>query len=171
MDFNDPNFGQDFSFPNIDDPEFFQDHQPEYPEEETQDEIPSFFDDDQLPEFQMHAPKENPFASITQDFSQHDNGFHINTVIKPTPRNRPREGKPRYNPPKCPADFHNSLPPFPPPYENAQFATFRNITEGRDLVAKLNNLNDAYIAIPAAFIRRLRDKDYYTPIYGYLIHK
>lgn len=60
-------------------------------------------------------------------------------------------------------------PPFDPPYEGCIHETFRNIQEARDYVTRLNNLNDAFIAVPVAFLHTFTEQPR-NPIYGYILH-
>lgn len=60
-------------------------------------------------------------------------------------------------------------PPFDPPYEGCVHETFRNIQEARDYVSRLNNFNDAFIAVPVAFLHTFNEQPR-NPIYGYILH-
>lgn len=176
-----PNFGQDFDLPNLDDysPTLFQDAQDpdnfaNWSEEQ---------DDPNDPDFEPPTPhlhdeffggslerKDQPQATVTQSYVQRNDPFTINWTASITPAPQVVRERPRYEAPRMPPNFLNSAPPFDPPYSNAQYETFANLDQAKSMVAKVNNLNDSYIAIPAAFIRRLRDSPGYNPIYGYFIH-
>lgn len=76
----------------------------------------------------------------------------------------------RIRPPAPPANFMNQPPPFPAPYSDATFQPFTDMHQAKSYVARVNNRNDAYIAIPIAFINRIRDDPRRMGTYGYIIH-
>lgn len=78
-----------------------------------------------------------------------------------------------YRYPTLPANFTVLPPPFqPPPQPQFNYTPFRNMYELEALIIQHRDLNDSFVAIPVAFITRLKeDKPNSTrPTYGYLIH-
>ena len=90
-------------------------------------------------------------------------------VRRQLPPPAPRRARP-IPPPPVPQGFENQPPPFPAPYPDAQFQTFTSIKDAKSYVERLDNRNDAYVAIPLAFINRIRDDPRRMPTYGYIIH-
>lgn len=127
------------------------DYLPYYPSNEP------FPEDDS--EFIVYEEDENDYTELPQE-------QEINPPPPPPSRSRGQ----RIAPPPVPANHQNAPPPFDPPYPDSQFEPFSTISYAKSYVQRLNNLNEAYIAIPVAFIHRIRDDPRRAPTYGYVIH-
>lgn len=149
------------------------------------------FDQQGFQEFESWFPQD---AQDPDQYSEGDSEFiddtYAGTFIAPQlvplqPRPQPRREQEiraapapvplrpptrRIRPPPVPSNHTTAPPPFQAPYPEANFEAFTCMQDAKDYAARVNNKNDAYVAIPIAFINRIRDDVRRMPTYGYIIH-
>lgn len=135
-----------------------------------------FPETDDFPDNQLGFPglADDDLINQEQDLPQDQDFFRqdadiISAPPPPMPQLNPPAGS---NPPRR----TRRLPPPPPPppfaapYDDATYQPFSSMREAKDYANHLNNKNDAYVAIPLAFIHRIRDDPRKSAIYGFVIH-